>query len=303
VSDDRDPDAQLDSTARVRTAGEAESQPPGPFAPAEQADTPELVQAQGAEDVDRELRRLSRRGFLTLAAGAAGVALGWRWLLKQPRDSGIPGPFRQSLEANATLWQALASPERLAPVYPAAAAVARPRINGKLGLDEAADPSTWSLKIEGAASGPLTLPLAAILELPRQQLTTELRCVEGWSMIVTWTGARLADFIAAYPPAMRDGSRPNPARPDLLPRFVGLETPGRGYYVGLDLASALHPQTLLAYEINGRPLSWEHGAPLRLAIPIKYGVKSLKRIGTLRYTDVRPADYWAERGYDWYLGH
>src|SRR5690606_23394653 len=125
-----------------------------------------------------------------------------------------------------------------------------------------------------------------------------------WSMIVTWTGARLADFMAAYPPATRDGSPPAVRRhPERLPRFVALETPGRGYYVGLDLASALHPQTLLAYEINGRPLPWEHGAPLRLALPIAYGVKRLKRIGTLRYTDVRPADYWAERGYDWYLGH
>jgi DMSO/TMAO reductase YedYZ molybdopterin-dependent catalytic subunit len=123
-------------------------------------------------------------------------------------------------------------------------------------------------------------------------------------MIVTWTGARLSDFMAAYPPAARDGSRADVRRDaGSLPRFVSLETPGRGYYVGLDLASALHPQTLLAWAINGAPLPWEHGAPLRLAIPIKYGVKSLKRIGTLRYTDVRPADYWAERGYDWDLGH
>ena len=51
------------------------------------------------------------------------------------------------------------------------------------------------------------------------------------------------------------------------------------------------------------PLTPEHGAPLRLAIPLKYGIKNIKRIGTIRFTDARPADYWAERGYDWYAGH
>jgi hypothetical protein len=75
------------------------------------------------------------------------------------------------------------------------------------------------------------------------------------------------------------------------------------YYVGLDIASALHPQTLLCYEMNGQPLTPQHGAPLRLVIPVKFGIKNLKRIGTIRFTDVRPADYWAERGYDWYAGH
>jgi DMSO/TMAO reductase YedYZ molybdopterin-dependent catalytic subunit len=89
---------------------------------------------------------------------------------------------------------------------------------------------------------------------------------------------------------------------DLL-GYAALETPDRDYYFGLDMASALHPQTLLCYEMDGRPLTSQHGAPLRLVIPLKYGIKSLKRIGTIRFTDARPADYWAERGYDWYSGH
>ena len=103
-------------------------------------------------------------------------------------------------------------------------------------------------------------------------------------------GARLADLVAKFPP--REAVR-----------YVALETPGRGYYVGLDFASAMHPQTLLAWALNGEPLTWQHGAPLRLAIPIKYGVKNIKRIATIRYTNIRPADYWGERGYDWHCGH
>ena len=86
-------------------------------------------------------------------------------------------------------------------------------------------------------------------------------------------------------------------------RYVKMSTPDGAYYVGLDVASALHPQTLLCYEMNGDPLSPAHGRPLRLAIPVKYGIKNIKRIGTIAFTDARPTDYWAERGYDWYAGH
>jgi DMSO/TMAO reductase YedYZ molybdopterin-dependent catalytic subunit len=68
------------------------------------------------------------------------------------------------------------------------------------------------------------------------------------------------------------------------------------------MASALHPQSLLAYEMNGQPLEDRHGAPLRLVIPVKYGIKNLKRIGRIEYTNSRPADYWAEQGYDYYSG-
>jgi DMSO/TMAO reductase YedYZ molybdopterin-dependent catalytic subunit len=81
-----------------------------------------------------------------------------------------------------------------------------------------------------------------------------------------------------------------------------MATPDEEYYVGLDMKSALHPQTLLAWEMNGKPLELSHGAPLRLVIPVKYGIKNIKRIGTIRFTDQRPGDYWAEEGYDWFAG-
>ena len=81
-----------------------------------------------------------------------------------------------------------------------------------------------------------------------------------------------------------------------------MQTPDGEYYVGLDMASAMHSQTLLCSEMDGRPLEPEHGGPLRLVIPVKYGVKNLKRIGKIEFSDSRPKDYWAERGYDWYAG-
>ena len=79
-------------------------------------------------------------------------------------------------------------------------------------------------------------------------------------------------------------------------------TPDERYYVGLDMASDLHPQTLLCDTMNHQRLTREHGAPLRLYLAVKYGYKSLKRVGLIRFQDERPSDYWAARGYDWDAG-
>jgi DMSO/TMAO reductase YedYZ molybdopterin-dependent catalytic subunit len=150
----------------------------------------------------------------------------------------------------------------------------------------------------------LILTLDDIKNLPRVEMTTELKCIEGWSIIVNWAGARFSDFAAKYLPKTRSGNAPDIQNsPEDLMRYVSLVTPDEGYYVGWDLPSILHPQTLLAYEMNGSPLLAEHGAPLRLASPTKYGIKQIKRIGRIEFTDERPHDFWAERGYDWYSGH
>jgi DMSO/TMAO reductase YedYZ molybdopterin-dependent catalytic subunit len=239
-------------------------------------------------DADRELKRLTRRGFITMAAAAGAGYAGWKWLRTRERDGGLEWPLRKALQANESLAETYFSRARLSPNF-RLSDVTRARLNGRIGLQSPIDLDAWRLKIEGAASA-ASLTMDDIRALPRHEQVTELRCIEGWSIIVKWSGARLADLIAKYPP------------PELT-KFVGLETPDRGYYVGLDIESAMHPQTLLAYEMNDSPLQTLHGAPLRLAIPVKYGIKNIKRIGTLRYTNVRPADFWGERGYDWYAGH
>jgi hypothetical protein len=264
------------------------------------------------------MSRMSRRSLLWGAAAVATGLAGRQWLITRREDNGIPWPFRRVLEINEELARDYFKPSRLAPVFPPGAA-GIPRANGDLGLSDDFDPADWKLMVvrnagtggdtssdESSSSDDDTLKLTMrdIRALPRVEMVTELKCIEGWSQVVHWVGARLADFIARYPPPTRSG---NPAdvrnKPDDLPGYVSLETPDGGYYVGLEIASALHPQTLLCYEMNGRPLTPEHGAPLRLVIPVKYGIKSIKRIGTIRFANHRPADYWAEQGYDWYAGH
>jgi DMSO/TMAO reductase YedYZ molybdopterin-dependent catalytic subunit len=180
------------------------------------------------------------------------------------------------------------------------------RQNGDIGIDdEDYDPSQWTLTVNNVfgKDGPVQLTMEDIKKLPPVTQITEMYCIEGWSIKVEWTGVRFVDFAAKYPPEPRQGDMSNRGNlPDDLVRYVALLTPDEAYYVGLDMASALHPQTLLCYEMNGEPLTLDHGAPLRLVIPVKYGVKNLKRIGTITYTDQKPADFWAEQGYDWYAG-
>ena len=106
-----------------------------------------------------------------------------------------------------------------------------------------------------------------------------------------------------YPPLTKSGEPVNFKNSSDLPDYVGMETNDGIYTVGLDMASAAHPQTLLCYEMNGKPLPSEHGGPLRLVIPTKYNIKSIKQLGVIRFTNDRPKDYWADRGYDWYSGH
>lgn len=248
-------------------------------------------------DVNREMRRLTRRSFAVGAVAAIAGGGAWTWLRTRPAEDGIPWPLRRALHWNQRLAEALFEPARLAPTFSPERA-REPRANGDVGLNSQFDPARWKLRVHGAAEPaiPLHFDLAAVKALPRVEMVTELKCIEGWSTIVRWAGARFRDFAEKFGLSRRNDTV-EPAR------YVALATPDERYFVGLDMASALHPQTLLCYEMNGQPLTLDHGAPLRLVTPLKYGIKHIKRIGTIRFTDELPADFWAQRGYDWYSGH
>jgi DMSO/TMAO reductase YedYZ molybdopterin-dependent catalytic subunit len=213
--------------------------------------------------------------------------------------------LRRTFEFNEKVSQLFYRPTRLAPEFPLTS-ISPDRSNGAEGLENELDLSEWTLSVGGLAGRTLDLILTLddIKKLPRTEMTTEFKCIEGWSTIVHWAGVRFSDFAAKYLPQTHNGTQPDVAnRPqDLLP-YVSLTTPDEKYYVGWDMPSILHPQTLLAYEMNGAPLTPEHGAPLRLASPTKYGIKQIKRIGRIEYTAARPRDFWAEYDYDWYAGH
>ena len=275
------------------------------------SDPPIPVNRQVIDDLDAQLRRMTRRGFATAGLSMLAGFGAWRWLVSRAEEDGLIWPLRGVLQVNERLASAAFRATRLAPDFPRTQATA-PRVNGILGMAEGGDVgrgfevSSWRLSVAGGAAGGSRrlLSLDDIKALPRVEQTTELKCIEGWSTIVHWAGARLADLAALTGLASRSGRPYDPIRtPTDLFGYVGLATPDGGYYIGLDTPSALHAQTLLCYEMNGQALTPDHGAPLRLVIPVKYGIKNIKRIGTIRFSDRRPADYWAEQGYDWYAGH
>ena len=232
----------------------------------------------------RDISRLTRRSFLKGGVAAAAGFGTWAWIRQSYQEGGIPRPLRRAEQADDVFSHALFSETRLARTFDAAD-IGEARANGDLGLSSDPEPD-WKLEIDGAA--PVTLD--RIKALPKIEEIMQFKCIEGWNFIMKWGGAKFSDFAAAH--ASNFTAKP----------WVALETPDGEYYVGLDRASAMHPQTLLAYEMNGQPLTDEHGAPLRLLIPVKYGIKNLKRIGKITFSDVRPRDYWAEQGYDYDSG-
>ncbi len=236
-----------------------------------------------------EFRKKSRRSFLTGAAGIVGAGVLWNFVqTKSDPVDGIPGVLRNTLEANEAIWSNLQN--RSAPEYDIGDA-SPIQVNGRVGIREELELDGYSVRVEGPDGALLDeLPVSHFSGLPQRDMVIEHKCIEGWSNITHWRGARFRDFHEPYADRIGNAS------------YVGLETPDGEYYVGWDLDAILHPQTMLVLEQNGEPLSERHGAPLRLATPNKYGIKCLKRIGVIRYSIDRTPDYWAERSYDWYAG-
>jgi DMSO/TMAO reductase YedYZ molybdopterin-dependent catalytic subunit/thiosulfate reductase cytochrome b subunit len=290
-------------TPKVKLTLPAPAPQPGPVAPVGPvAPMPPLAARtfvpEGFSVQDSALRRRAFLSFGVYAgAGLVGVGL-WKWLYNAPAETrgvtaGARGPLRAALHTNERIFRGIFSNGHPVRTYPRSEAVHpnRVRFTGSYGLQDKVDVTQWMLVVERLSGAPLRIGIDELRTLPRTEITYMFKCIEGWDQVSNWAGVRFSDFVAHY------GLQEEAAR-----AYVGLTTPDRAYYVGIDRESALHPQTLLAYDMKGRPLSVEHGAPLRLIIPVKYGIKNLKRIGTIGFSEQRPPDYWAEQGYDYYAG-
>ena len=258
---------------------------------------------------ERDLRRRTRRDFLILGLGtlaadaAAGLLLpsdtlrrfGFRSLGSSPLKENF---LNKVLAFDDEVAKYLYSPERLLPTYSKSQITdLRNNYNGAT-----PDPSYiayWKLTLKGLASGS-TVTLATRDLQDRfavHEQITRLVCVEGWSGIGWWAGIRFDALLRAYSPS----ANAKWARLDSSVNLDGMGNPD-SYYVSIDLATARHPQTLLATHQYGQPLSVEHGAPLRLIAPMKIGLKNIKAITQISYSAEEPMDYWAERGYSRYQG-
>ena len=258
---------------------------------------PEIVLS--GQEAKTELRRRTRRDFLIGGLAAAAAIGGYEWVTSAARDNGAPWPQRRVLDFNGKLAHAYLSDAHLMPTY-SRDQVGWLKPNGDIGMDEAANaPSNgndWRLQVE--AGGPaLNLTLADVMALPKIEMITRFCCIEGWSTIAYWGGARFSDFTRKY---FRPGAD--------LPNYVYMATPGEEYYVGLDMKSAMHPQTLLAYALNGKPLPVANGAPVRLRAERQLGYKQAKYIQRIELVESfahiggGKGGYWEDQGYNWYGG-
>ncbi len=220
---------------------------------------------------------------------------GWIKLRQLPRDRmGTNAVVRGALTTNESIFSSLLSDKHLAKSYPKSEAANPARRNGNVGMDlhkMVADFANWNMQVVKSNGDTLHITLADLKKLPKTEVVFNFKCIEGWSQITYWGGVKFADFIKAYG-----------LEKETNLKYIGLRTMDEKYYVGIDMASALHPQTILCYELNAQPLPVDQGYPLRLIIPVKYGVKHLKTIGTLVFSNDKPRDYWAERGYDYFTG-
>jgi DMSO/TMAO reductase YedYZ molybdopterin-dependent catalytic subunit len=236
-----------------------------------------------------EYRRRSRRALLGFGVAGVGAYLGFRHLQNRPADDRIPDLLRRGLETNEAVWERFENESAETRTF-SVSDREELRVNGRHGLRADLDPD-WSLSVIGVGGTAVgTFSLADVRSLPNQDMVWRHKCIEGWSNIVHWTGVQFSDVVDRFAADQPDWE------------YVALRTPDEEYYVGLDRFTMMHGQTLLAWALNGEPLSEEHGAPLRLVTPLKYGIKQLKRIGTIEFTNQRPPDYWAERGYDFHAG-
>lgn len=260
-------------------------------------DAKDSITDKQTESIDKQIRRRTFVSFATFFVAGGAAYGGWRWLYRSPIEpktitGGARVPLRRALTQTELFFRKLFSHKNLVKTYPKSMAAKTVRLNSYIGLEEGNFTlESWKLKVVKNNGETFNVGMKELKALPKTEIVFDFKCVEGWDQIQHWAGVKFTDFIEHFQLQ---------AQTEL--DYVGLETPNGKYFVGMDMESVLHPQTILAYEMNDMPITSKHGAPLRLIVPVKYGIKNLKRIGTITFSNKPPKDYWAERGYDYYSG-
>jgi DMSO/TMAO reductase YedYZ molybdopterin-dependent catalytic subunit len=261
------------------------------------------------EMAPRVLRNRTRRDLLLFGAGAVVAAAGAGYLLPEAmlgrlgvrRDMNSREKewlLNKALRIDDDVAEALYSRNRMVPTYTKSQTT--PIKNNYNGATP--DPgyiAGWTLTLDGLCSGlSVSLDIRKLLNrFPMHEQITRLVCVEGWSAIAWWAGLKFDDVLRAFPPMSQ-------AKWARVESSVNLDASGNPdpYFASIDLATARHPQTLLVTHLSGQPLTVEHGAPLRLLLPVKLGLKNVKAITRITYSAEEPSDYWARYGYSSYDG-
>ncbi|WP_442907871.1 molybdopterin-dependent oxidoreductase [Janthinobacterium sp. GW460P] len=239
-------------------------------------------------DALRQIKQPSRRLFLQRSLTLGGLALLTGCNVGDP--SGIETALTAVSRMNDRVQGWLFDPNKLAPTYPDSMITKPFPFNAYYGEDEVeeVDGDAWRLELSGliADKKPWTLP--QLRALPQETQVTRHICVEGWSAIGKWGGVPFSHFL------QRIGA-------DTTAKYIGFKC-ADDYFTSIDMATALHPQTIMALTYDGQALPPKYGYPMKLRMPTKLGYKNPKHIQAIFVTNTYPGGYWENQGYNWFGG-
>jgi DMSO/TMAO reductase YedYZ molybdopterin-dependent catalytic subunit len=250
-----------------------------------------VMASEGSAMLAEAVKRIaapSRRAFLQRSLTLGGLSL-LTGCSTSEQDS-IEQALASVSRFNDGVQGLLFDPARLAPTYPASM-ITRPfPFNAYYGEDEIreVDGEDWRLELGGMLADRKPWSLARLRALPQQEQITRHICVEGWSAIGRWGGVSFAHFLRHV------GA-------DLSAKYVGFQC-ADDYFTSIDMATALHPQTLMALTYDGQPLPPRYGFPMKLRMPTKLGYKNPKHVQAIFVTNTYPGGYWENQGYNWFGG-
>ncbi len=236
-----------------------------------------------------QIRKLERRHLLrgSLSVGALAMLSGCGEL--STHDGVFDRMLWAMLRFNDRMQALLFDPNKLAATFRPDQITKPFKFNAYYPISQVRTPdSDWQLEVSGLVADKSPWSLERLRALPQESQITRHICVEGWSQIGQWSGVPLRVFLQHVGADLRAG-------------YVGFEC-FDDYSSSIDMASALHPQTILALDFEAAPLSPQWGAPVRLRIPTKLGFKNPKNIAAITVTNQNPGGYWEDQGYNWFSG-
>ena len=250
-----------------------------------------IVHQQGQAmlaDALRQVAQPSRRQFLqrSLSLGGLSLLTGCNISDQASVDAALTTVSRFNDRVQGWLFD----PSRLAPTYPDSM-ITRPfPFNAYYGEDEVeqVDGDAWRLELSGLVADKKPWSLPQLRALPQQTQVTRHICVEGWSAIGKWGGVPFSHFLDLV------GA-------DKTAKYIGFKC-ADDYYTSIDMATALHPQTIMALSWDGQPLPPKYGYPMKLRMPTKLGYKNPKHVQAIFVTNTYTGGYWEDQGYNWFGG-
>ena len=244
-------------------------------------DAPGMERPKLTLDVDRRkfLRNGMSLGALTLLTGC-----------DISDNDVVQQMFARVSRWNNFVQEELFSGTKLAPEYPESMAVKNFRYNAwyEVPLAPNIKASEYRLELAGLIADKRPWTVQQLYSLPQKSQVTRHVCVEGWSMIGKWTGTPLSVFL-------------NRVGADTTAKYVGFVC-ADGYYESIDMPTALHPQTIMAFKLSDDLLPTKYGFPFKIRIPTKLGFKNPKYVTAIYVTNRNPGGFWVDRGYNWFSG-